>query len=85
MKKIIGFGSIHCTACQHMKPILVELAMQGIINIEFNVFEENPEAFNAYDFPRLPALIFTKDGVELQRTFGPLSIEEILEIYNLEV
>ena len=83
MRKIKGFGSRNCSYCQKMQPVLIELAQEGLIDIEFNEVSEKPKLFVEYGIESYPTLIFfNEDGEEYHRIIGEVPRGQVLEVYN---
>lgn len=83
MKKIIGFGATWCHFCNTLKPTLMRLAMEQLINLEPHDIDEEPELAKQMNVVNIPILFFyDEEGKLYETTTGIVSRERILEIYN---
>lgn len=86
MKKIIGFGATWCHFCKELQPTLMQLAEEGLVNLEPHDIDQEPELAKQMNVKNIPMLFFyDEEGNNHQITTGVLSREEILEIYNLQL
>lgn len=81
MKTIKYFSTTFCAPCRMFKPVMQELASQGV-NIDFIDAEEDPLQAQNYGIRSVPTCVLVENGRELTRWTGALPKEEVLRRYN---
>ena len=72
MVKLLKFGANWCAPCRSLVPILEELKDKVVIE-DIDVDEVDPVVLTNYKIRNIPALIITKDNVEVWRHVGSIS------------
>lgn len=72
MLKLLKFGASYCAPCRSLTPILEELKDKVTIE-DIDVDEVDPVVLTNYKIRNIPALIITKDNVEVWRHVGSIS------------
>ncbi len=83
-KAVTEFYSDSCVPCKRMAPVFAELEEENP-NIKFakvNV-NFNEELSGEYDVLSSPTILFFKNGIEITRTKGIVTKEELKEKINL--
>ncbi len=81
MKKITAYTASWCGPCKTLKPILKELQSEGF-SIDIIDIDENQMESAAKSIQAVPTLILYDDGVEVARTSGVPSKENIKDILS---
>ena len=78
---IVNFAADWCAPCQMLAPVLHEIDKKypELEVYRVNV-DESPNANITYGIHSVPTMIFFKDGVEVERKIGVISIQKISEI-----
>lgn len=76
---LVDFGTKWCGPCQRIEPVLSSLAreLSGTMRIGVIDCDESPEASGIHRIGGIPCLVLFKDGVEIARTLGYHSREEL--------
>jgi len=81
MKKILYFTAAWCGPCRMLGPIMESL--NGQINYEKIDVDTNTELPIKYGIRNVPTLVLIDEtGIELKRTVGVKSKDEILSFYG---
>jgi thioredoxin 1 len=77
---IVDFSAEWCMPCKTLKKVLEELSTE-YTNVKFiNCdVEDNPELAEAYGIMNVPAVLFFKDGNQIDRFVGALPKKKIIE------
>lgn len=81
MMKIIKFEGSYCGPCK----ALTSLLGGSDLPIETIDIQKDVETTMKYNIRSVPTLVFIKDGVEVDRIVGLVSLEKIQEAYNKHV
>ncbi len=81
---LVDFNAVWCGPCRMLKPILEELSTKrnDIKIVSINV-DNNQSLARKYHVMSIPCIVLIKDGEEIKRNVGFLSIEELEEFLNV--
>lgn len=82
MIKVIFFGAHWCGPCRALAPT-IDKAIQACINDSEVSFQKvdidnESEISMQYNVTSIPTIVYLRDGVEVSRTRGNMSINELL-------
>ena len=76
--KIYDFYADWCGPCQMMKPIMEEFEKSHPdVEVRRINIDEEPDLAEQYHISSIPCLVAIKDGEEVNRIFGAVSIKKI--------
>ncbi len=79
---LVDFNASWCGPCRMLKPVLDELGEKHkIVSIDV---DNNEELSNKYQISSIPCLILFKNGIEVKRSIGLKSKDEIEEMFGGE-
>ena len=76
---LVDFWASYCAPCRNLKPILVEVASEGVKVVTVDITEET-ELTAHFKIESLPTLVVFKDGKEGVRVTGLKRKHELLEL-----
>ena len=78
MKKVIKFHTPTCVSCKTYNPIFNKVATQ-YPGVEFQALDatQNRELAAQFGIRGVPATIFLKNGMEVNRSMGPMSEQQL--------
>jgi len=76
---IIDFYANWCGPCKRLKPILEEVAEEGVIVYSVDV-DHNRELASRFDVSSIPTVLLFKDGKQVDMFVGLKDKDEILEL-----
>ena len=81
---LVDFNAVWCGPCRMLKPILEELNTKrnDIKIVSINV-DENQLLARKYRVMSIPCIVLIKNGEEIKRNVGLLSMEELEEFLNV--
>ena len=81
--ELMDFYADWCGPCQMMKPVLEEFekAHPELKVTRVNV-DEDEELAEKYGVSGIPCLVFLKDGAEVAREVGVMSLKKLEKIYE---
>jgi len=82
MIKILKFQADWCNPCKTLSPIMKELALEFDLEIkEINIDEED-DLVEQYEIRSIPTLIFFKNNIQVLKTTGSKSKEQLKVLIN---
>lgn len=82
---MVDFWATWCGPCQRLGPVIEQIAEdyegENVIIGKADV-DENPELARRYGIMNVPTVIFFKDGKELERKVGGMSIDDYTRILD---
>lgn len=83
IEKYIDFYADWCVPCQHLSPIVEEVAAEHpeIKFVKVNV-DEVKNIANQYGIIRIPTLVFIKNGEQVGSSIGLVEKEAIVELIS---
>lgn len=76
---LLYFTAEWCNPCKRTKPIVEELARDGIIEVQFIDADDNIDLLKRYEVKSIPTFILIKDGAEIKRMSGAKTREQFDE------
>lgn len=81
---LVDFNAVWCGPCRMLKPMLKELSeKRNDIKIVSIDTDDNQSLARKYRVMSIPCLVLIKDGEEIKRNVGLLSMEELEEFLNV--
>lgn len=84
MSHILYFTAEWCNPCQRTKPIAEELSREGFINFEFIDVDVEVELTKKFEIKSVPTFILIKDNIEVYRTTGAKTRQQLEELARYE-
>lgn len=80
---VVQFSAPWCGPCRMITPIIESLSdeMAGVTFFKVDV-ETEGEMASEYNVRQIPVIVFLKDGVEINRTLGMKTKNELKQIIN---
>ncbi len=81
---LVDFWAEWCPPCKMMNPVLSQLATEWkgkVTIIKINTDEKNDIA-SRYRISSIPTLILFKNGVEIKRSMGAMSLQNVKNLYE---
>ena len=83
MIEILYFGAEWCAPCKTLAPIMKTIADTNLdVSVLKIDIEEDYELSSEYQIRSVPTLLFKKNGVEISRSVGVKSNQEIQLVIN---
>lgn len=80
---IIDFNAAWCGPCKTIKPILEEIDAKFDNITVFSVdIEEGDDIVDEFQIQSIPTLVYFKNGVQIDKTVGALSMDTILSKFH---
>lgn len=81
---ILDFFAEWCGPCKMLAPIIEEISNENkdIIVYKINV-DDNPEIVSKYNIRNIPAILFIKNNIVVDKIIGSLPKNKILEKINI--
>lgn len=84
MKKVLYFTAIWCGPCKKTRPIIDEMIANNEANIEIVDADSQLDLVNKYEIRSIPTFILLKDDIEILRTFGAKTKNQLEQFINNE-
>ena len=75
--KVLKFSATWCTPCKVLSGILKDV--EGITNVDI---DQDRQLAIDYQVKSVPTMVFLKDGVEMERTTGLITVATYNQIIN---
>lgn len=76
---LVDFNADWCGPCQMMKPIVEEMAAEGVKVVSVNI-DDQGELAEQYEVSTIPCLVVFKDGKEVAREVGVTPKKKLLKL-----
>ena len=85
MIEIMYFGAEWCAPCKNFAPTMKTIAddNEDVSVIKIDV-EDNSELSSEYNIRSIPALVMTRDSIEVGRMVGNRNLSEIQSMINIQ-
>lgn len=83
-KKLLVFSARYCGKCHTLKKRLKKLYDLHIIDFEYEIIDVETDILtkDKYFVDGIPTIVYLKDGIEVDRLFGTISKENLIELMN---
>lgn len=75
--ELIKFGAEWCGPCKKVEPAIKQLIQENICKVTTHDIDEHPELAEKYRIQSIPAFVWLKDGVVVEKQFGIKSLESL--------
>lgn len=79
---LVDFGAPWCPPCKKMEPVMAELKKKGTVTIQFVDGGANTDLMNEQKVEALPTFILYKNGKEVWRKQGIVTMEEFERVFK---
>lgn len=79
---LIDFGAVWCPPCKKMEPVIAEVKKKGGVTVQYVDGGANAELMNQYNIEAMPTFILYKNGKEVWRKQGIVSLEEFEKVFK---
>lgn len=83
MSHVLYFTADWCNPCQTTRPIAEEIKREGLIDFIFVDADTEIHLLQKFGIKSVPTFVLIKDGVEVKRTNGAKTREELLDFVNV--
>ena len=80
MKQVLYFSAPWCGPCRSFKPVMESL--QSEMSITFIDVDSSPQTATQYNVRSVPTVVVLNNGMEIGRTTGVKTKDEIRALYN---
>ena len=80
MKQVLYFSAPWCGPCRSFKPVMESL--QSEMSFTFIDVDSSPQTATQYNVRSVPTVVVLNNGMEIGRTTGVKSKDEIRALYN---
>ena len=81
--ELLDFYADWCGPCQMMKPVVEEFEKAHVdLKVRRVNIDEEEELAEKYGVSGIPCLVFLKDGKEVAREVGAVSVKKLEKIYE---
>ena len=80
MKQVLYFSGTWCNPCKTFRPIMESL--QSEMSINFIDVDSSPQTATQYNVRSVPTVVVLNNGMEIGRTTGAKTKDEIRALYN---
>jgi len=79
---LVDFGAAWCPPCKKMEPVVAEVKKMSGVTVRYVDGGANADLLNVYQVDALPTFILYKDGKEVWRKQGIVSLEEFEKVFK---
>lgn len=80
MRELLVFSASWCGPCRQLKPNVEQASTQ--VNVRTFDVDNDGGLSSDFSVKSVPTLILVENGVELKRTVGVKTVDQIVEFYN---
>lgn len=82
MLELIKFGAEWCGPCKKVEPVLQQFIEANLCKVTIYDVDEHPEMAEKYHIQSIPAFVWLKDGVEVEKQFGVVSLGTLTSTFD---
>jgi rhodanese-related sulfurtransferase len=79
---LIDFGAVWCPPCKKMEPVIAEVKKKGGVTVQYVDGGANADLMNQYKIEAMPTFILYKDGKEVWRKQGIVTLDEFEQVFK---
>lgn len=79
---LVDFGAPWCPPCKKMEPVIAEVKKKSGVTVRYVDGGANAELMNAYKIEAMPTFILYKNGREVWRKQGIVSLDEFEKVFK---
>jgi rhodanese-related sulfurtransferase/thiol-disulfide isomerase/thioredoxin len=79
---LIDFGAVWCPPCKKMEPVIAEVKKKGGVTVQYVDGGTNADLMNQYKIEAMPTFILYKNGKEVWRKQGIVTLEEFEKVFK---
>jgi rhodanese-related sulfurtransferase len=79
---LIDFGAVWCPPCKKMEPVIAEVKKKGGVTVQYVDGGANTDLMNQYKIEAMPTFILYKDGKEVWRKQGIVTLDEFEQVFK---
>jgi rhodanese-related sulfurtransferase len=79
---LIDFGAVWCPPCKKMEPVMAEVKKKGGVTVQYVDGGANADLMNQYKIEAMPTFILYKNGKEVWRKQGIVTLDEFEKVFK---
>ena len=79
---LIDFGAVWCPPCKKMEPVIAEVKKKGGVTVQYVDGGANADLMNQYKIEAMPTFILYKNGKEVWRKQGIVTLDEFEKVFK---
>jgi rhodanese-related sulfurtransferase len=79
---LVDFGAPWCPPCKKMEPVIAEVKKKSAVTVRYVDGGANADLMNTYKIEAMPTFILYKNGREVWRKQGLVSLEEFEKVFK---
>jgi rhodanese-related sulfurtransferase len=79
---LVDFGAAWCPPCKKMEPVIAEVKKKSGVTVRYVDGGANADLMNSYQIEAMPTFILYKNGREVWRKQGIVSLEEFEKVFK---